>query len=312
VTIAKGSSGLTTRSDPVRVDEYDPRKVDQGIRPLVRCLNVAIDATGRIERRKGYSLSSSGSFRDLFSAGNTALCVKDDELCLLGPALTTTALRSVTPGARMSYAAARGRVFYSNGFENGYVRHGMNFSWEPEPHDERDVEEDTVFAGSVPLGHLLEWFNGRMLIGQEEVVWYSERFYPGLYPLSRRHLHLTSRVRMIQRVSGGVWISDEGGIYWLGGMDPASWDQDQKADYPAIEGAVVKVPGSRTGIEALYGRGLVPLFMTERGVCLAGPDGFFKNLTEERIEHDKTPWPFRAVAGSAALIGDQAVFTLEA
>ncbi|MBU2550426.1 MAG: hypothetical protein KKB20_18615, partial [Proteobacteria bacterium] len=307
----KGTSGLTTKVDPARLEFTDPRRVQERILPFLAGINILIDPTGRAGRRKGYSQAGTGDFRDLFSSGGTALCVKDDELCLLGSDLATTALRPVTPGARMSYAAARGKVFWSNGFENGYVRHGMNFSWEPEPHDERDVEEDTVFAASVPLGHLLEWFNGRMLIGQEEVVWHSERFYPGLYPLSRRQLHLTSRVRMIQRVSGGVWISDEGGIHWLGGMDPAGWDQDQKADYPAIEGAVVKVPGSRTGFEALYEAGLVVLVMTTRGVCLAGPDGFFANLTEERIEHDKSPWPFRALAGAAVVIGDQAVFTLE-
>jgi hypothetical protein len=65
----RASTGLNVVSDPTRI-KYDP---DSGISDLQACLNVELDRTGRLSRRKGFSSILAGSMHSVFSAGEYAL-----------------------------------------------------------------------------------------------------------------------------------------------------------------------------------------------------------------------------------------------
>ena len=91
---------------------------------------------------------------------------------------------------------------------------------------------------------------------------------------------------MVQAVTGGLWISDEEAIYFLGGeIVPTVLEmpkQIKKADYPALEGSAIKISAGLVGIDGLSG--IVAVFTTSEGICVESDDGNLINLTEKKID----------------------------
>ena len=136
-----------------------------------------------------------------------------------------------------------------------------------------------------PIGHLLEIRNLRMFIAEDNILWYSEPNAPNLYRLSSNYFGFSSRLRMVQAVAGGLWISDSESVYWLGGeIAPTTMQmpvQIKAIDSPVIEGTDIKALGSRIGKGI---PGIVVIFTTEKGVCIGTGDGQLINVTEKKID----------------------------
>ena len=113
-----GSTGLNNKIDPARL-RYDSKT---GVQELAACVNVEIDDARRVSRRKGCTKRVSGDCHSLWSDGADCMVVKDDALCVLHTDYSTTPIRSVTPGARVSYCQVDNVIYYANGFERGKVK----------------------------------------------------------------------------------------------------------------------------------------------------------------------------------------------
>lgn len=94
-------------------------------------LNVDIDDSLRIARRKGFSAPVTANVdRDLWASGAVCLGVGSNALKRVNADYTTTTLRSgLTAGRSLSYAALGDRVFYANGVESGCVQDGVSRTW---------------------------------------------------------------------------------------------------------------------------------------------------------------------------------------
>ncbi len=84
--------------------------------------NVDIGHDGRVRRRDGYTLSTSGVCHSLWSheALNYALLVKDGKLCRMEQDATLTELTSILAN-KLSYAYHAGQVYYCSPLEAGRV-----------------------------------------------------------------------------------------------------------------------------------------------------------------------------------------------
>jgi len=272
----KKTSGLKTIVDPSRI-QYDP---DLGLEFLAAAKNIDIDDSGRISRRRGFtSTLRVEAIRCLFSEGGITLAVSGSKLCLLKEDLSWTVLRSdLTPGARMGYVRVKDRVYYCNGHQKGYVENGENHDW---------VRGEYVGPATAkvfqdpPLGHLLEVGMGRLFIGSEDTLWWSRRFDYSSFDLARDFLFFEEGLRMVGAVDGGLFVSTDREIIFLQGDDAEDFRYISIANYPAVEGTMVRVDGSLVGDGSIEGR--VLLFATVEGICLAGSGGRFLNLTKDRI-----------------------------
>jgi hypothetical protein len=47
------------------------------------------------------------------------------------------------------------------------------------------------------------------------------------------------------------------------------------------------------------------LFTTSKGICMGGPEGYFRNLTEKKLVYPASPH------GAAALVGDRYIVTMQ-
>lgn len=98
---------------------------------LVTALNVDIDDSLGISRRKGFSAAATTAVdRGLFASGSICLGVGSNSLKLVNPDWTTTTLRTgLTASKHLSYAVAGDRVFYSNSVETGCVQGSVHRTW---------------------------------------------------------------------------------------------------------------------------------------------------------------------------------------
>jgi len=284
ISIFSGSNGLNTKIDPVRI-RFNP---ETGISDLSACVNIDIDDSGRISRRKGYTATSrTESWENLFSCGSYALGTKGNALCVIEADMSYTAIRNITTGASMNFVrdtdGKQDVIFYNNGYETGKILNKISYSW---------VADDYVGATSrkeiydPPLGHLLEIRNLRMFIAEGNILWYSEPGALSQFRLAANYFGYPNRLRMVQAVDGGLWISDSESVYFLGGnIAPALQEmptQVKKCDCPVIEGTNVEAPASRIGIEGLSG--IVTIFTTTKGVCIGSADGILIPITEHKID----------------------------
>ena len=98
---------------------------------LVTALNIDIDDSLGISRRKGFSAPVTASIdRDIWASGSICLGVGSNALKLVQPDWTVTTLRSgLTASKQLSYAIVGDRIFWSNGVELGCVQNGANRTW---------------------------------------------------------------------------------------------------------------------------------------------------------------------------------------
>lgn len=274
MVVFRGSTGLNNRHDPVRIP-YDSKS---NLVDLSKAVNVDIDDTYRVSRRKGQEKIYSVAAHSLFNCGEYACFVARDALCLLSTDWQVTPIRNVTIGAKMSYVKNEGRVYYANGYEKGIIENGASREW-VKPTEYVGPTTQRYFDDP-PIGHLLEIWNGRMLVAHDNVISYSEPFNYGGFDRARGDMVFQGRIRMMRSVRQGVWVSDTENIYFLGGTDLPKCFRAHVTMFPAIEGTDVLVNGQRLGMESVE---LWLLWTSQEGVCAGGPEGQMANLTQDRL-----------------------------
>jgi len=283
-----GTDGLNTDIDPARL-KYDSKT---GVQDLAACLNVEVSNSRRVSRRKGYTERISGNCHSAFCDGADAMVVKDDALCVLHSDYTTTPIRNVTPGARVSYVQVDNVIYYSNGYEQGKLKtggdfDGLSYTWSVSEYVGPETTKE--FSGP-PIGTLLEFFAGRMWIVQGKIIWYSEPHGVSLYNLADSSIAFEDEVIMLRATVDGLWVSTDKAVTFVDGTDPDEMAPRTVTDYPAIKGTDFKYYGRasrmQNGRVSINEKGgiLCALWLSEEGICYGGPEGTFYNLTEDRAD----------------------------
>ena len=281
IPIFSGTTGINNKVDPSRL-RFDPKP---GIVDLAAAVNIDVDDTGRPSRRRGRTATvRAEAWKNLFGCGSYGIGTKGNALCVIESDLSYTALRNITSYAKMSYVrdtdGEQDVVYYTNGHENGKIINKVSYAWSV-----GEKTSETKEFSAAPIGHLIEK-RKRMFIAQDNILWYSEPNSNDLYRLGTNHFRFINRMRMVQAVAGGLWVSDSDAIYFLGGeINPSNMEmplQEKMADYPVSRGTGVKVPGSKIGTEGLSG--IVVMFTTDKGACIGTRDGQLINATERKID----------------------------
>ena len=283
ITIFAGSSGLNTKLDPVRT-RFNP---DTGIAEMQVAVNVELDDTGRVSRRKGYEATAvTDPVHSLWCDGKDAYCVTGGNLCRINGDLTLSVLETVQADAQVSYAMAGNRTYYINGFQKGILENGAASDWAMDGYEGPVTNKELM---DPPMGRIVRYFAGRMWIAEKNVLWFSQ---PGAYAWFRRGTDafmFDDDVLMVEAVADGLWVSTVSKLWFLSGVNPEEMHQQRVTDYPAVEGTACRVPGRDVGsaIREDIGDGSLPgwvwVFVTAEGVCLGGPGGYLRNLTQDKV-----------------------------
>lgn len=292
IPIITTTTGLNNYVDPVRL------KVDlrTGETELSQAVNVDIDNTGRISRRRGRIKKWSGSAKYGYSYGETCLFVSDTTLYRLHPDYSIEALRTgLTENARMHYCAVANRIYYINENEKGYISEGQDNAWTKGdytyPGDPRRSFSDP------PNGHLVGWFAGRMLVARDNAVFASLPSFYGVFDLPNDFKLFPERITMLQPTLQGIWVGTEDRILFYRGD---RWDRlrrEPKASYRVLEGSVVECPGENLGIQE---RAFV--FTTDKGICIGSESGILTNLTRNKLNFPSGRYANAAIAGDRYIV----------
>lgn len=283
IRLFTGSTGLNTQDDPARI-KYTAKT---GIQELAACKNIDISDSLRISRRKGFTQQVSlAGCHSLFCDGADCLFVHGDALCVLEKDYSYTALRNVTPGARLRCRQVDDVVYYCNGFERGYVFEGTSYGWNMPTY--YGPETDKAFTDP-PIGTDLEYYAGRMFVVTGKVAAYSELFDISTFE-RKSYLPFDRELTMFKAVKDGIYASTDKETFFLYGNDAKALSIDKVADYPAIKWTEVKIVGrlifTKDGNSMILDKGgsLCLLWLSNEGICFGGPEGQFVNLTEEKVD----------------------------
>jgi len=284
ITIFQGSTGLNIVDDPVRLAETD----------LQVAVNISIDQSGRVKSRPRTMQVQAGNFHSLFCDGGDCFVIKDTALYQVAADGSLTGIRSGLTDAPMAFAQVGDKTYYTNGFEKGIISGGVSSVWSKGTYVGPTTHRH---FSAPPIGHHLAVFAGRMLISQDNVLWWSEPFNFGLYDLSGSFVQFNTKITLVKPIDAGVFISTEKNTYFLSGTDPKQWTLRTVATYPAIEwtDAIEYLSAADLGIDI---PGKVPVWASTEGAILGTPNGNIINLNKKKVIY-----PEVARSGFGGLIG---------
>jgi hypothetical protein len=281
IPLFKGASGLADKLDSTRIP-WNPKDGTVG---LAQADNIMADITGAMVLRDGFTLLKSGVYKSVFQCDDYGFCIEDGYLTLVNSDRTTTHLSSIG-----DYRTAFARhiddgvdsVYYSNGFVTGIVKDKINGAWSVPAYVGIQSTEARIksFMNPIPAGHILGFFNGRMYIAKDNMIYPSEKQAFSWFDESKAYA-LDSRIRMMRFVTAGLYVSTETQILFFSGHDIDDFGMVKVYDSPAIEGTDVTVQTVNADINTV---GSVIFFaVSGRGICSADNSGVVTNYTDDLI-----------------------------
>jgi hypothetical protein len=258
-----------TRIGPTVIDrEY--------VYPLAQANNVDIDNTFAISSRPGFAsvAGSAGTAgldnHSLWSDGVTCLYVDGDTLYELTPIYDRNALRTgLTLGARMSYVPFNDRIYYTNGFEIGYIKASV---------DNRLPNPDREFKEPLPAGQMIELFMGCLYVAKGSVLYVSDPLCD-YFDIRHGYKQMKSQITLLRGLSDGMYIADSAETFFLKGKAAEDFNLEEAYPAPAIPFTDVRVIGSQIDEEM---KEYVIMWTASNGICMGDNSGKVTNLTDTR------------------------------
>jgi len=274
--------GLNTKVDPVRL-QYNP---ETGVQFLAEAVNIDIDPTGRISRRKGLrSISELASPHSLWSTRDesVAYVISGSTLYQLFEDGTVSALTTgLTVDAKGYFTEVGQDVYFSNGYEMGVLKSRVNWEvWAKGTYT--GPTTDRTFIGPSPGSHLFH-YRSRIYYAIQNFLIYSEPFNYGLFDPTRNFIPVPgSSILMTAALSRGFYVSSDKGVYFVSGPTPNEFEFSFALPHPAVPGrTVVHMPAEQV-IEGAQGEAI--LFVAQNsGFCLGLEGGSIVRLLDDRID----------------------------
>lgn len=261
--------GLNNVDDPTR---FVPIIVNhEYVYPLRQANNVEIDNTWRISSRSGYGTAGTGGadIHSLWSDNVTCLYVDGAILYQRNTDYTGIPLRyGFTCGVRMSYAPFNDRIYYTNGYEIGYVKTNASMLL---------VDPALEFKMPLPAGQLIEYYKGCLYVAKEGVLYISDPLCD-YFDIRKGYKQFAGKITLLRAVDEGLYVGDDK-IWWVNGKSGEDFERTEAYSIRAIPFTDVRTNGQNIGDGI---KGNVAIWTGENGICVGGNDGNVVNLTEAR------------------------------
>jgi hypothetical protein len=187
---------------------------------------------------------------------------------------------------RLYITTTDGSVFYLL----GWIGNGTTSATYRDNGANLNLRLTTQFLSPPPAGHILEFYNGRLYVAKDNLLYYSEPYNYELFNLAHSWIPCSGRISMVEPLVDGIWVSDRNSTFYLLGDDPGGFKKIDVVDYTAVEGTAIEVTIDFRG-KTIEGA----LWTSDEGFCFGGPQGFFLNFSDGKY------YPLSAKTGSAIL-----------
>jgi hypothetical protein len=237
---------------------------------LTQANNVEIDDSYQISSRCGYtSVKTGSSIHSLWADKDVCLYADGYTLYQMSDSYVLTTIRSdLRASARISYARANDRVYYTNGFQIGYVK-GLADNALPSPGRE--------FKLSLPAGQFIEFFKGCLYVFKDDTLYVSDPLCD-YYDVRTGYRRFSEKGTLLRAVDDGIYVADKK-TYFLKGKANEDFEMDMVYPHAAVRFTDVLIPGQYIDPDM---RGNVAMWTAENGICLGDNSGMVRNLTEGR------------------------------
>lgn len=267
---------------------------------LVRAVNIDIDDTGHVRRRRGATRLSPGAFHSLFEAEDTTLyVVKDGVLGRLLPNNAVVSLNTVVGERRVAYVQVGQHIYFSSGATSGVIYpndqvgpwgspNGQNVWVSPVVKPTETLPDSRgKLLGPPPVASHLAYFNGRIYLATGSTLWATELYLYHFVDKTRNFQQYESNITMVEAVGNGLFVGTESAVYFLSGTF-GEMRRDTVMRVGVVPGSVVKIPAEAASPPQLRENGISQtrpalLFMTSDGLCLGLDSGSCYNLTERQM-----------------------------
>ena len=240
---------------------------------LTECLNVDIDDDLMVHRRAGYgsAIYIGTKIHSLWANGDIGLFVDNGNLMMIDSDGSFPLIKENVGDAPFSYVYVPPFIYLTNGHIIGYIKDKTYYDFE--------IPDDATYKKIMPAGHLIEWFNGRLLVARDTTIYYSDAVFPGIMDERKNFIMFGSRITMLAAVETGVWVSEKNNrTYFLAGSDIKDSILLLKENSGAIEGTAVKT--NSQNVDNLRAQGTVVIWTSPNGVFIGSNEGFLLNATK--------------------------------
>jgi hypothetical protein len=296
-------------SDTVAFDSFSGLKntvdaTNLTARELERAINIDLDDAGKAHRRRGKTLKSAGKFHSLFvSDRGKLICVKNQTLGFVRTDYTfvpvMTGISAQPPLAQLSYVQVGGKIYFSSPNECGIIDEAGETvaPWGPSA----DIWLSPVInptaglpaiagrlLGSPPLATNLAYWNGRIYLAQDSLLWATELYLYNVIDKTRNFFPFEAPITMVGAVGDGIYVGTEEGCWFLSGSNIKELKRTRVLDSPVIPGSMVYMPAEmanppQVDLGADQPVSVSLLFMTNNGYCAGQNGGVCYNLTESKV-----------------------------
>lgn len=290
IILYSGTIGLNTVLDPQRLSQGAVE--NPGIIELAQSVNVSVDDRGLITRRSGCASVANGNYHSLFCDGGDCFVVQDNatDSSIMKVDDTDYSLSLVVDGLRkgalVEFAKINSDTFYSNGYQNGFIRDGIRYDWPINVYRGPDV--DIQFLTSIPKAHHIAFrHGGQCIIAVDDYVLINhEPFKFGLFSPVLGFIKFSSKVTMLCPVSEGFYASDSEKTWFFRKVQGGWYQYRQELidTSPALEWSLATdlIKLNDIGFDSPgFGR----VWASQQGICIGTDNGQIFNVTKSKVKY---------------------------
>lgn len=272
---------------------------------LEKAVNVDIDDSGQVRRRRGYTEVATGSFHSLYEFNGRTYGVKNNSLGVIRPDYSFTGIVGVS-AEPISYTSVQETLYYSSRTHAGKITGETHSTWgQTDGQGEwwSPVVSPTSTLGAVagkllgdpPKAEHIAAYKGRIYLATGRTIWATEVYQYDAVDRTRGFMQLEHEITLLMAMSDGLYAGTTGGLYFLGGVYGSM--QLVHVHSSPVVGPGIVVPAQLVHLQA--GQAPLPtgeaiVFICDGGLHAGFDGGTCFNLTEGRVELPK--------AQSAALL----------
>jgi hypothetical protein len=238
--------------------------------PLQQANNLIIDNTYALSSRGGFSTSgvTGTDIHSLWADKDNAFYVDGGSLYSFNYTTGNVIRTGLNRNALMSYVSVNDRVYYTNGFQIGYIKNLIDYSV---------MNPSLEFKQPLPAGECIDYFRGCLLVAKGKVLYISDPLCD-YYDTRYGYKILPANINMICSAHEGVYVSSNK-VDFLKGRSNEDFELAEAYPSPAIAHTAVKIHGSYLD-DSLSGE--FAIWTGENGICIGSETGEVVNLTVGR------------------------------
>lgn len=135
----------------------------------------------------------------------------------------------------------------------------------------------TSHKGPPPAGNILEYYNSRIYIAKDNVLWFTDVFNYELVDFRKNFIQFDAKIATVAAMEDGLFVGTEAETLFLSGQSAERMTMNKVADYGTIPGTEVTLDASR--FAKGEGSGNIRGWMSKTGFCVGIGQGQMVNVS---------------------------------